>query len=314
MKTSDPTVTNPVIPLNPRNVDSTASPKSESAAKPEAYDQPKVDDLFDGSKPNFGTVYNKYIASVQVPHPVDGTEYYNTDVDAQAAKEFYGDIASITDPSERTAQLRKLVSDAHTPHPKGYHYVIAKELYTAVDRHPDGTVRSVYNQEPVKFLKYPDISLNTLSENDLSAIAGASMSSPEVIGAWLGFQRGAAELNCEHVVPQSFFNKAEPMRSDLHHLYACNIGDNSRRGATPYPGFTPKGGKGEVARATLYFMLRYPDIKLPYRSNAVETLKEWSANDPPDEHERHRNKEIQRIQGNRNPFIDHPEWLKDFQP
>ena len=287
-----PSVTGPstgtIIPTPSAN---SAPPKSNPSIQPEAYDQPEVDDLFDGSKPNFGQVYNKYMAA-----------------------KYYGDVTSISDPGQRTAELRKLVAESHKPDPKGYHYVIAKNLYTKVDRHPDGTVRSVYNKEPVKFLQYPDISLDTLSEKDLSAIAGASMSSPEVIGAWLGFQRGAAELNCEHVVPQSFFNKAEPMRSDLHHLYACNIGDNSRRGATPYPNYTPKGGKGEVARATLYFMLRYPDIKLPYKSNAVATLKEWSANDPPDDHERHRNKEIQQIQGNRNPFIDHPEWLKDFQP
>jgi len=26
---------------------------------------------------------------------------------------------------------------------------------------------------------------------------------------------------CEHVVPQSWFAKAEPMRRDLHHLFAC---------------------------------------------------------------------------------------------
>lgn len=302
------------IVLPSRNHQVSESAKDEQAVTPESYDPPSLDDLFEGSKPKFGKIYDKYIASTQVPHAVEADEYYNAAEDAKVAETFYGDVGSISDPAQRTAQLRKLVSESHAPNPKGYDFVVAKNLYTTVDRHPDGTVRSVYNQEPVKFLQYPDISLNTLSEKDLSAIAGASMSSPEVIGAWLGFQRGSAALNCEHVVPQSYFDKAEPMRSDLHHLYACNIGDNSQRGATPYPGYTPKGGKGEVARATLYFMLRYPDVKLPYGKGSIETLKEWSANDPPDSHERHRNKEIQEIQGNRNPFIDHPEWLKDFQP
>ncbi len=305
----------PIAAQTTLRITESASPAiSEPVPSPEAYEPPKIEDLFDGSKPKFGKLYDKYIASTQVPHPVDNTEYYDAAKDAQAASEFYGNIATISDPAERTAQLRKLVSESHKPNPKGYDYVVAKDLYTKVDRHPDGTVRSVYNQEPVKFLQYPDISLNTLSEKDLSAIAGASMSSPEVIGAWLGFQRGSAELNCEHVVPQSYFDKAEPMRSDLHHLYACNVGDNSKRGNTPYPGYHPEGGKGEVARATLYFMLRYPDVKLPYNSTSIETLKAWSTNDPPDTHELHRNQEIQKLQGNRNPFIDHPEWLKDFQP
>lgn len=29
-------------------------------------------------------------------------------------------------------------------------------------------------------------------------------------------------LNCEHVVPQSWFDRNQPMRGDLHHLFACN--------------------------------------------------------------------------------------------
>ena len=43
-------------------------------------------------------------------------------------------------------------------------------------------------------------------------------------------------------------------------------------------------------------------------------LKQWAADDPPSLHELHRNRQIEKIQGNRNPFIDHPEWLADFKP
>ncbi|MEU9014913.1 hypothetical protein AB0D12_35245 [Streptomyces sp. NPDC048479] len=52
---------------------------------------------------------------------------------------------------------------------------------------------------------------------------------------------------CEHVVPQSWFTKQEPMRGDLHHLFACEA-----------VGFQPEEGKGTVARAPLYFLLRHP--------------------------------------------------------
>ena len=73
------------------------------------------------------------------------------------------------------------------------------------------------------------------------------------------------------------------MRGDLHHLFTCESGCNSFRGNTPYCdfvdfeeavrdacgkretgghvrliGFEPEQGKGEVARATFYFLLRYP--------------------------------------------------------
>jgi endonuclease I len=39
-------------------------------------------------------------------------------------------------------------------------------------------------------------------------------------------------------------------------------------------------------------------------------LRQWHANDPVDSGEIAKNDLIQRIQGNRNPFIDHPEWVE----
>jgi len=303
----------PIRPASPSPSFTKSVPTEAAQASPE-FKLPDVDDLFTGSKPNFGQTYDKFIAASQVPHPEPGPAYYDEAADAALAKAYYGAVADESQPAERTRLLRDLVTSTHTPEPRGYHYVVAKTLYSEIDRHPDGTVRSVYSREPIKFLTYPDISLETLATKELSAIAGASSAAPEVIGAWLAFQRGAATMNCEHVVPQSFFDEREPMRSDLHHLYACDIQENSARGATPYGAFVPKGGKGEVARATLYFMLRYPEVRLPYKGKSLQMLKEWSAQDPPDMRERHRNAEVQKVQGNRNPFIDHPEWVADFQP
>jgi hypothetical protein len=41
----------------------------------------------------------------------------------------------------------------------------------------------------------------------------------------------------------------------------------------------------------------------------LSTLLAWHAMDPPDAWEALRNNRIQSLQGNRNPFIDHPEWV-----
>jgi endonuclease I len=38
-------------------------------------------------------------------------------------------------------------------------------------------------------------------------------------------------------------------------------------------------------------------------------LIEWHLADPPDADERRRNDGIEELQGNRNPFVDHPEWV-----
>ena len=137
----------------------------------------------------------------------------------------------------------------------------------------------------------------------------------------------ALPYNCEHVVPQSWFGKREPMRGDLHHLFACEPDCNSFRGNTPYfdfpdygeairsdcgrrePGeFEPAHGKGAAARATLYFLLWYPGVVRQYGERHLQTLLAWHAADPPGDWERHRNAAIFEKQGNRNPLIDHPQW------
>lgn len=93
--------------------------------------------------------------------------------------------------------------------------------------------------------------------------------------------------------------------------------------------------KGDMARAVMYMAIRYeggqhptsgqqePDLELtdnrslivgtssldsPAYMGLLSTLIEWHQADPPDEAERARNEVIFGFQGNRNPFIDHPEW------
>ena len=68
-----------------------------------------------------------------------------------------------------------------------------------------------------------------------------------------------------------------------------------------------------MARATLYFLLRYPeDIasnKKEMPKERLKTIVKWAKDDKVDLWERHRNAEIQKVQGNRNPLIDFPELV-----
>ena len=145
-------------------------------------------------------------------------------------------------------------------------------------------------------------------------------------------------FNTEHVVPQSWFKAKEPMKGDLHHLFVCEPKCNNARSNFPYfdyqlnvgkfdtnitknecgfyetGRFEPEYGKGIVARAMLYFLLRYPGkINKKFQRNInITLLKQWHEQFPVNEYERHRNKAIFEIQGNRNPFIDIPElaqWI-----
>ncbi len=94
-----------------------------------------------------------------------------------------------------------------------------------------------------------------------------------------------------------------------HAVYSTLSG--SRLGAE---GFEPCDAvKGDVARALLYFLVRYNDRDIrdgvDYRDfwvNRVALFLEWNLQDPPDAAERRRNGLIENYQGNRNPFVDDP--------
>ncbi|WP_452223365.1 endonuclease [Lacinutrix chionoecetis] len=92
--------------------------------------------------------------------------------------------------------------------------------------------------------------------------------------------------NREHIVPQSSFNSAFPMQSDIHHVIPTDGRVNNFRGSLPFanvatPDFISENGskrgssavsgysgvvfepidefKGDIARALLYFATRYED-------------------------------------------------------
>ncbi len=139
-----------------------------------------------------------------------------------------------------------------------------------------------------------------------------------------------AGMNIEHTWPQSLFQKALPMRSDVHHLMATFMHPNSVRGNLPFgevkgePDYENKAGakrgggvfeppdavKGRVARGLLYFFSRYKDSRMFGRTSVVfwnqqiELLLKWNRQFPPDAFEARRNDLVEQYQGNRNPFID----------
>ena len=80
--------------------------------------------------------------------------------------------------------------------------------------------------------------------------------------------------------------------------------------------FEPRDSKkGDVARAILYFYVRYyfdrpPGFSLVNFNIEESTLIVWSEQDPPDDFERARNNVVYRVQGNRNPFVDRPQFVE----
>jgi len=145
-------------------------------------------------------------------------------------------------------------------------------------------------------------------------------------------------LNCEHTWPQSKFTSRFPektQKADLHHLFPTDSRANSTRGNHDFaevktnenlkPGCEssqsgesindkgdhnffepPADHKGNVARALFYFSVRY---KIEIDLSQETFLRKWHAEDPVDAEEMARNDAIEKLQGNRNPFIDNPEYV-----
>jgi len=136
-------------------------------------------------------------------------------------------------------------------------------------------------------------------------------------------------MNTEHTWAQSWGADTWPARTDLHHLFPTSNESNSRRGSyhfgpvvnatwseggsslgTDASGrivFEPRDvHKGDAARALFYFSVRY-GLEIPDEDEPA--IRAWNVQDPPDAWEQARNDKIQALQHNRNPFVDHPEFV-----
>jgi len=67
--------------------------------------------------------------------------------------------------------------------------------------------------------------------------------------------------------------------------------------------------RGEVARAMFYMADRYKAQGLVLFKKQALLLEKWHKADPPSSEERRRNNVIEKLQGNRNQFIDTPEQV-----
>ena len=262
--------------------------------------------------------------------------YYSRTQDEADRSQYYGDVQLGADPVENFRTLSELLEKTHSSQPK---YSPSTHLYPWIDLHKKGrelVIRSIYSGQVFDAETFLDEAFRnearreslrrTMRLNEAFAVV------PEQ--ALEDLLEANAPYNCEHVVPQSWFQKKEPMRGDLHHLFACESGCNSFRGNHAYHQFAadeayrekcgrreqnrfePTAGKGAVARATMYFLLRYPGgIDLPLSlmdQDRLAQLIAWHESDKVNDYELHRNQAIFAAQGNRNPLIDHPEWVSQI--
>lgn len=157
--------------------------------------------------------------------------------------------------------------------------------------------------------------------------------------------------NREHSFPKSWFGgEVYPMYTDLFHIYPTDGWVNMKRGNLPYgetgnANWTSQNGsktgncnfpgysgdvfepideyKGDLARSCFYMATRYfeedngwPGSDMTFGAQlkpwAVDLLFNWHEDDPVSQKEINRNNAVFEIQNNRNPFIDHPEYVEEI--
>ncbi|AOT11084.1 hypothetical protein S4054249_24945 [Pseudoalteromonas luteoviolacea] len=186
-------------------------------------------------------------------------------------------------------------------------------------------------------LKYTDEDPNNPS-NVLLFYTGKSQSKDTNGG-------GTTDWNREHSWPKShgFPSESQYGYTDIHHLRPTNVKVNSTRSSKDYddggnpvdnaPGnftdsdsFEPRDAvKGDTARMMFYMAVRYdgtdgsmPDLELVNNISASSSptlgvlcnLMDWHREDQIDQLELDRHQRIVEQQGNRNPFVDNPEFAE----
>jgi len=157
-------------------------------------------------------------------------------------------------------------------------------------------------------------------------------------------------FNHEHLWPKTYFNgNVMPMRTDLHHLVPTDGYVNNKRGSFPFGqvnsvSWTSNNGsktgssstyagynldvfepiddyKGDIARSMLYMNIRYTTEDAAWNNwimangaeltaDALALFLQWHQLDPVSQKELDRNDRVYQIQGNRNPFVDYPEFAE----
>lgn len=226
-------------------------------------------------------------------------------------------------------QLKAIITNGHQDHGYGGLWT----GYQTTDRdyyyENDGTILDIYSERPTAADPYNF----TYSTNQ----CGSYSSEGDC-------------YNREHIVPQSLFNEASPMKNDIHFIRATDGKVNGMRSNYPFgkvgtASFTSLNGsklgnsvsagyggtvfepidefKGDVARMIFYFVTRYETQLSGFSSgdmlggSAYPGLQTWELNqllawhnlDPVSPAEIGRNNASYTYQGNRNPYIDNPNYV-----
>ncbi|MEM9982855.1 MAG: endonuclease, partial [Bacteroidota bacterium] len=204
--------------------------------------------------------------------------------------------------------------------------------FEATDRRADGKVWDMYAD--------CDLTFGTDQDNGTSGTSECQKFNREhsFPRSWFGGSVSPMNSDLFHLYPTD--KKVNSERGNLPFGEVSNAsytsGNGSQRGSSVvamagYSGqvFEPADEfKGDFARTYFYMATRYENVIAGWESNSneanatlngtsdqvyeqwlLEILYAWHTDDPVSQKELDRNDAVYEIQDNRNPYIDHPEWV-----
>jgi endonuclease I len=274
------------------------------------------------------SILNSSIGSASVSVLVSGTCIATTV--PSGANTYFNSIGNVRGAALKTALYNKISSGVTS-----ISYSAIWNAYATTDVQPNGKVWDIYSTRLDQASPYE----YTMGSNQCGT-----------------YSTEGDCYNREHSFPQSWFNSATPMQTELNHVFASDGKVNGLRSNFPYGYVTNAsntslyGGKlgtsannfgytgvvfepideykGDLARGYFFMATRYENLIASWLSNGnasdilagnnypvfkpwqLSVLLSWHNLDPVSDKEIKRNNAIAAIQGNRNPFIDSPQYAQ----
>jgi len=203
--------------------------------------------------------------------------------------------------------------------------------YQYTDTKPNGKIWDIYSDNPqgMPLYEYDYKTGQCINIGDKEGVCYAREHS--FCQSWFGGGQGAPYSDIFHLYPVDGWINTKRSNNpygivgnaETTFSNGSKLGKNIYSGAPNDKCFEPIDEfKGDIARSFFYMATRYMfedngfqnpspmTEKSQLQPWALKMLMEWHQADPVSQKERDRNKNIYAVQKNRNPFIDHPEWVE----
>ena len=250
---------------------------------------------------------------------------------AQAPATYYNGTEGLTGAALKT-KLKSIITAGHQD--LGYDGLYTAYPSTDTDHYyeNDGSVLDMYSENPTG--SDPYTYRHGIKKCGNYSVEGDCYNREHVVPQSLFSSNAPMVSDIHHIRPTD--GKVNGMRSNYPFGTVSNPSFTSKNGTKVGPSTTTgytgtvcepiDEFKGDIARMIFYFVTRYETQLSGFSSGGMlggsaypglqtwerDILMTWSAQDPVSPSEIERNNAAYTFQKNRNPFIDHPEWVQQI--